>query len=515
MKSIRLSILLILSLTLASCTKFLDVKPAGKLIPESGDVSSFDKLLNNTNTISYIFYNNNGISALNFLGDDIQLSDNQADFAWYNGHPNIDCYFAHIFKKPYGNPATQDYYWNWGFYKAAQYFNACIDGVNKVKTADTEKEAQETIAEATVARAWGYFVASLGYGPVYKPKGDNSAKVLPYRTASDVMSQMEDLSTLQQIYDRVLSDIHTSLPNIPDRVSSNTRFGKVQTYAFLAYYHLFTAHYDSVAFYADKALTMAAAQAGGMENLFYDMNQFSWADAKVATDPDSRFSSSINTTQGSDPVDASYMRENCLYRECGNGGYGSDYPSDEYQALFDRKTDLRCEYFLFEYAGYKTKVNGVTYDDGKRIQSYQYKVATTSGFTYPEILLMRAEGRARTNDVAGALSDLNYLRKFRHKTGTPNLNISGADNVMLEVANERRRELPIGSYKRFADLKRYTNDAGKPWSKSEITHMVKGKSYTQKIDSDYYILPIRNDVLRWNPQWGIDLDETPWTNSKD
>ena len=296
MKSIRLSILLILSLTLASCTKFLDVKPAGKLIPESGDVSSFDKLLNNTNTISYIFYNNNGISALNFLGDDIQLSDNQADFAWYNGHPNIDCYFAHIFKKPYGNPATQDYYWNWGFYKAAQYFNACIDGVNKVKTADTEKEAQETIAEATVARAWGYFVASLGYGPVYKPKGDNSAKVLPYRTASDVMSQMEDLSTLQQIYDRVLSDIHTSLPNIPDRVSSNTRFGKVQTYAFLAYYHLFTAHYDSVAFYADKALTMAAAQAGGMENLFYDMNQFSWADAKVATDPDSRFSSSINTT---------------------------------------------------------------------------------------------------------------------------------------------------------------------------------------------------------------------------
>ena len=516
MKKIYIAFIALAALSLSSCTKFLDVKPAGKLIPETGDVSSYDKLLNNTNTISYIFSNNNGTSSLNYLCDDIQLSDIQADYAWYNGHPNIDCYFAFIFKRPYSNPSTQDYYWNWGTYRATQYFNACIDGVNSVKTAETASEAAQTIAEATVARAWSYFTASLAYGPVYKPKGDNSAKVLPYRTSSNVTSTMEDLSTLQQIYDRVLSDIHTSLPNIPDRVPSNTRFGKVQTYAFLAYYHLFTAHYDSVAFYADKALTMAAAQAGGMENLFYDMNQFSWADAKVATNPDARYTSTINTTQGTDPVSATYMRENCLYRDCPTGGRYQCYPSEEYKALFDASTDLRCEYFLFEYPGYKTTVNKVVYDDGRQVQSYQdFAFSTTAGYSYPEILLMRAEGEARTGNTAAALKDLNYLRKFRHKTGTPDLNISGADNIMNEIANERRRELPLASYKRFADLKRYTNDAGKPWSKTSITHVVKGTSYTQNIDSQYFVLPISNDVLRWNPQWGIDLDETPWTNSKD
>lgn len=511
-KIVILNILLAIFFT--SCSHYLDVKPAGKLIPATGDVASFDKLLNNSNTISWIYQNNNRGSSLVYLTDEVELSDNQAEYAWYNGHPNIDSYFAFTFKKPYSNPAVADYYWNWGFYRAAQYFNSCIDGVNNVKTADTEKEAKETIAQATVARAWGYFTGSLGYGPVYKPNGDNSAKVLPYRTQSAVTGKMEDLSTLQQIYDRVLSDIHASLPNIPERASSNTRFGKVQTYAFLSYYHLFTAKYDSVAFYANKALTLAASQAGGMDNLFYDMNKFSWADPKVATDPDARYSSSINTSQGSDPLDASYMRENCLYRTCAYSGTSSSYPSEEYKALFDRSTDLRCEYYLFEYLGYKTTVNGVLYDDGRRILNSQDNISRTSGFTYPEILLMRAEGYARTNNLSGALADLNYLRKFRHKTGTPQLNISGADNIMLEVANERRRELPTGSHKRFADLKRYTNDTGKPWSKTSITHKVQGVTYSQKIDSDYFVLPISNDVLRWNPQWGIPLNDTPWSNNK-
>lgn len=127
---------------------------------------------------------------------------------------------------------------------------------------------------------------------------------------------------------------------------------------------------------------------------------------------------------------------------------------------------------------------------------------------------MRAEGRARTGDLQGALDDLNYLRKFRHKKGTPALVISGKDNIIGEVINERRRELPIASYKRFADLKRFTNELGKPWAKEYITHVVKGVKYTQKVDSEYFILPIRNVVLKWNPQWNIPLDERPWSASK-
>lgn len=513
-KILILSTLLVLLLT--SCESFLDVKPAGKLIPETSDVSSFDKLLNNTNTISWIYMNNNRNSSLIYLADDIEMSDNQAEYAWYNGHPNIDCYFAHIYKMPYGNPAVQDYYWNWGFYRAAQYFNACIDGCNSVRTPGTEDAANQTIAQATVARAWGYFMAAIGYGPVYQPNnpGGNSAKVLPYRRTSDVMAPMEDLSTLQEVFDNVATDIHSQLKYLPEQVSSNTRFGKIQAYAFLAYYHLFTANYDSVSIYADRALTLAAQQSGGMDQLFYDMNEFSWADSKVATDPDLRYGSTINTTQGKDAISTTYNRENCLYRECAGGGSSSTYPSKELLDLFDQTTDLRREFFFFEYDGYKTTVGGVSYDDGKRIQCYQTKQSRTSGYTYPEILLMRAEGRARTNNTQGALDDLNYLRKFRHKTGTPALNISGADNIIQEIVNERRRELPLGSPKRFFDLKRYCLESGKSWCKTEVQHVVQGVTYSQPVNSAYFVLPIRNDVIRWNPHWGIPMDESPWSKNK-
>lgn len=507
---------------LSSCDKFLDVKPAGKLIPQSGDVASFDKLLNNTATISYVYQNNNSTSCIVFLGDDIEMSNNQADYSWKSGNPNIDCYYAHVFKRPYNNPASQDYFWNSGFYKAAEYFNSCIDGVNSVRTPAVERQANETIAQARVARAWGYFYAVLGYGPVYKPGGDNSRKTIPYRVSSDVMSPMEDLSTTQEVFNRVLSEIHNSLPYIPENTASNTRFGKVQTYSFLAHYHLFTQKYDSVAYYADKALVLAAQQQGGMDNLFYDMNKFSWA-ANVSSNPDLRASTLINTTQGTVPLTATYNREICLYRTSANTGQPSapsTYPSAEFLSLLDASTDLRCEYFFFEYNGYKTTANGVTYNDGRKILNFQVgtsaapKMARTSGYTYPELLLMRAEGRARTGDLGGALSDLNYLRKFRHKTGTIDLASMSQDATIQEVINERRRELPTGSPKRFFDLKRFSLESGKTWCKPSITHVVKGVSYTQNVDSDFFVLPISNDVLRWNPQWGIPLDSSPWSSNK-
>lgn len=510
----RLLYITVIAFIALSCNKFLDVKPAGKLIPPPGDISSFDRLLNNTSTIDWVYQNNNRSSSLVFLTDDVEITNNQADYAWYDGHPNIDNYFAFIFKKPYGNPNVQDYYWNWGFYRQAQYFNTCIEGVNSVRTADVSKGADEIIAQATIARAWSYFYATMGYGPVYKPGGDNSKKTIPYRTSSDVMSKMEDLSTQEEVFQKVLADIHANLKNTPEQVPSNTCFGKVQAYAFLAYYHLFTQKFDSVAVYADKALTMAANQKGGMRNLFYDYNLFKWADAKVATNPDQRNTSSINTSEGLDPITATYNREICLYRPSASAGGTSYYPSQEYLALFDRTTDLRCEYFFFEHLGYKTTVSGTVYDDGRRIINSQTKIATTSGFTFPEILLMRAEANARLGKTSQALADLNYLRALRHKTGTPALTIIDKDQLTNEIIKERRRELPVGSPKRFFDLKRLCLDSGKPWSKTEIVHYVKGTPHRASIDSDFFILPIRNEILRWNPHWNIPLDTSPWSNSK-
>jgi hypothetical protein len=206
------------------------------------------------------------------------------------------------------------------------------------------------------------------------------------------------------------------------------------------------------------------------------------------------------------------------YPDAGAGLQASSYPSDEFVNLFDQANDLRFKYFLLTAPGYKTTFSGTTYDDGMRIQYYRGANATgnfpktqlTCGFTYPELLLMRAEGYARTNKLTEAINDLNTLRKYRYKTGTPALTVGTQDQVIAQVLDERRRELPLGQIKRFMDLKRLCLEPGKPWGKTKITHQLGTVSYEGTIDSHTFILPVSNIVLNFNPQWGIPQDTRPF-----
>jgi starch-binding outer membrane protein, SusD/RagB family len=275
----------------------------------------------------------------------------------------------------------------------------------------------------------------------------------------------------------------------------------------LAYYHLFTRKFDSVAYYANLAWT--AATGGNPDKVLYDYNTF------VYTDPANPLTSAIKSPDNQ--FHLATNKEMLFYRATDNGvgRTSNSYPSDEFIALFDQANDLRYKYFLLSAPGYKTTFNNVAYDDGPRVQYYRSASFTgssspknqmTSGFTYPELLLMRAEGYARTNKLAEAIADLNLLRRYRYKTGTPALTVGTQDQVINAVLDERRRELPLGHIKRFMDLKRLVLDAGKPWAKTKVTHKLGAETFEANIDSKAFVLPIPNTVLIFNPQWGIPLD---------
>lgn len=135
------------------------------------------------------------------------------------------------------------------------------------------------------------------------------------------------------------------------------------------------------------------------------------------------------------------------------------------------------------------------------------------GLTYPELLLMKAEANARLNNLDVALADLNLLRKYRYAGGTTDLP-GGAgmtqDQLITEVLKERRRELPIGSFQRTFDLKRLALDTGKPWHMGQVTHKIGDQEYAAPINDTYFTLPISNNVLQFNPHWGIPLDTRPY-----
>lgn len=502
-------IIFIAFILLTGCDRFLDVKPKGKLIPT--DINEFNRLLDNQDIVRFPFLNNNSGSLLGYMTDNLSLSEGIGKVYYKaNNSPNLDSYYAYIFRAPFRNPATADYFWEWGTYRAMKYFNNVIDGVSALRNASNAAEADAILAQARMNRAWSYFHTTMVYGPVYKPGGNNNTKTIPYLTSSDVGAAVPDLSTQEQVFASVLAELHAALPHMPVVTNYPSRPNTTAALAMLAYYHLFTRQYDSVAYYANQGWTAAAAQ--GTDKVLYDFNTLSYAD------PANELISAIRSPDNR--IHLPNSREILFFRATDNnaGKANASYPSDEFIALFDQANDLRFKYFFLNAPGYKTTYNGTVYDDGDRLQYYRGATAAgnpkfqmTAGFSYPELLLMRAEGYARTNRLPEAMADINLLRRHRFVSGTPDLALPATqDEVIQLVLDERRRELPAGHFKRFLDLKRLCLETGKPWGKTKITHQLGTETFEGTIDAPLFVLPISNAVLLLNPHWGIPPDTRPF-----
>ena len=167
--------------------------------------------------------------------------------------------------------------------------------------------------------------------------------------------------------------------------------------------------------YADMAWTSALAQQGSVDNLIYNYNDFYYEpDPEASPSPGTDVEVSLDLKGQDDYLGQTYHREMLFYRVAPSGGMGSSgYPSVEFISLFDKNTDLRYRLFMLKDLGYATTVGDTKYDDGIVLQYYRdVKIKMTQGFSYPELLLMRAEAYARNSRKTEALSDLNTLRKY-------------------------------------------------------------------------------------------------------
>lgn len=111
------------------------------------------------------------------------------------------------------------------------------------------------------------------------------------------------------------------------------------------------------------------------------------------------------------------------------------------------------------YNTYFSTVNS-SISRGLSVTKYRGKGTQTDGaanfiaFKTGEMYLIRAEARARNNQEALALQDLNDLRNARITGNLPLVGLTG-QTLLDAIANERRREL-VAEGHRFFDLKRTT-----------------------------------------------------------
>lgn len=509
MKKIFFAICVLALIIPSACTKFLDVKPVGQLIPSK--VEDLENLLNNTRTIDYHFIDNNRGSFYAFLGDNLRISDNQEEFLYVSTHPNIDRYAAYTFYQPYTDPTKTQYAWDWGIYRASAIFNTVVDEVKALGAENTDLGKIIT-AQAKAGRAWSYLVGGLGYGPMYNPQGANDHKVLPYRKSASPVVANPPLASTQEIMDLVEQDL-LEARDAPAAVGNPTRASLTAVEALLAQFYMYKRDWAKMGEYAESAWSKAVAAAGSVDNLIYDYNTFYYRpDPNASPSPGTDVEVGLELVGQDNLINQTHNREFLFYRMAPRGT--TSYPSADFLALFDQEHDQRYRLFALKALGYATTVGGVRHDDGVQVYYYRdSKMAGNQGMTYPELLLIKAEANARLNKLGQALADLNLLRKYRYHADVANLPNGGSltqDQLLEEILKERRRELPIGTFQRTFDIKRLALDAGKPWAKSRVEHTVGGKTYSADVNSAFFTLEINNPTILLNPSWGLEINTEPY-----
>lgn len=513
-------------LLMTSCQDWLDVRPAGKLIPSKA--SEFEKLLNNSNTRDFIMQDNNRGSYVSMLADNFTIGSVQQEYEFIPSMVNFDRYAAYIYYLPYDNPSSSYFGWTYQW-RGLYYFNNVIDGISGLP--DSEKNlsvAVEAVAQAKAARAWLLMHMGLIYGPMYDPSGAaNDGKTVPYRTSSDISSPNPDRATLAELFENLKIDLDDAMA-APDVVAHPVRANKACVHAIRAQMYMYQGDWVNMLTEANEAWTKSLANnQNNPDNMLYNYNDFELFEPSTPPTPkpgeDIEYYYTFRVKEGKQDAiwNQNYNKENLLFRNCPYRGAYS-YLDEEYVNLF-ADNDMRKQLFIFNIAGFEKEVDGTTLSDGivqVNVRDSRMSGGRTQGISYPILLLMRAEAYARNNRLGDALADLNLLRKYRYENDgatasqweLPGGDGMTQDQLLTEILNERRREQPISSYERTIDLKRYYFDTGKPWQKSSVTHKVLGsaKTYTADVNSDKFRMVYNNATINYNPQWNLPLWSTNW-----
>lgn len=407
-----LLIIIIFSLILYSCEKFIEIKPAPDLL-ETSEIFSNDHTALSAVTGLYIqmrrsnlSLTNGGISVFTGLsGDEI-----------YNTSSNAiaDPFFNNTILPADGTIEIN--FWTWA-YKNIYQANSILNGLeNSYVLTDSIKN--QLLGETKVIRALNYFYLVNLFGDV------------PLITSTDYhVNETMNRTPAALVYKQMINDLTDAqrLLSTNYAVTMKARPNKYAASALLARAYLY-----------QKDWPMAETQATSViDSKFYDLED----DLNNVFLPQSHetiwqiVSDNSNTAEGNRyiPFSSSVTPSYAL----------TDYLLDAFESgdqrkrswLDSNKISGRTYYFPYKY---KARGNSPI---------SEYHVVLRLGEQY----LIRAEARAQQNDITGARADLNIIRS---RAGLLNTNANSKEALLQAIQNERRIELFSEWGNRWLDLKR-------------------------------------------------------------
>ncbi len=457
---------LLFTFLLVSCDDYLDVQPKGVQLLET--VADYDQWLNSSDIQMSLPID------LNYLADnldDLNISDPPS-----STDERIYTWQAQFIEDEID--AKPRIWYN--HYHLIYYFNTVLEGIDEA-TGGTEEQKASLKAEALLGRAFEYLYLVNLYGKVYDANTADQDLAVPFVTSNDITDPTPERSTVQKIYDQIITDLTTAISDLPADNNENRFRGSVAAaYSVLARTYLYMRNYSEAAEYAQLALDNGS-------DIVLDYSTMSTSD-----------------------IPNLMRRADAIYARLNTAPSFSHFPGIAFLQSFDT-VDLRLNFYYKNLDDYSFTTRGRT-----RYESTT-KTYPNWGTSVAEMRLILAEVAARANNLGTACNELDLVRKCRFpefiidNTVTPpdttfryeKFESTNQEEVLQKVLAERTFEFPYNGLRWF-DMRRLDAE-----ERMETVNRYDGSDNviaTLPPGSNKYILQIPIQVLYFNPDW----PQNPW-----
>lgn len=451
-------LVLLLSLSLTSCKKsFLEIVPKGALLATKFE--DYNLLMNGST-----FYVLNIWQPAIVMGDEV--SAEQANF----GNNGLEI-------------ATQLFQWKDDIYLPnantyngdnPQFLSKLLGNmytlnkvIKEVETTNggTLQQKLQVKSEAMVVRAFANFQLINYFGKPYLASTAAADPGFPIITEPDITQTDFPRGTVQGVYDFIIQDMKAAIPNLPITPTSRTRWSRAAAEGFLGKIYLFMGKNAEALEMFNASFSNIAKMAA--KPRLYDYNVElnpggSFLPADPINGPRTPF---ISITDHTESVVAIFSYAG----DYDGNGPASDFLSipNKTKELFDGQ-DMRLKLYTDQ-----TQDQTALPDERIRRFTIPYSFFSRIGLELPDLYLLRAEAKARANDLAGAKADVETLRRSRLPEGketVPVASMASAEALVKFIIDERIREFAVLGY-RWWDMRRLSVDpmfSGQPAAKHTL-----------------------------------------------
>ena len=418
--------IILLTIGVSCSEEFLEVVPKGVVILQSTD--DYNYALNGLE-----FANSMTKTYRSLMSKSIEACGIDPSFSrYFNGnHERVFFEWTPEFITAESQNVASDLLLGDQFLKQLYTFNKVINEVLE-SSGGSEAQKRQVWAEALGGRANIYLRLINLYAQPYNAATASSDLGFPIITEADVNIGGVVRASTQEVYDLIINDLTSAIPYLDTNINQRIRMSKGAAQAFLGETYLNMNRYDEALQQFNDALVTLTSNTGIPVGL-YDYN--------VTTLPGGVHAASFRGPRevffGSN-FQKVYTKGSA--NSIGNWFFDWLLLNPETSALYG-SSDLRLSHWYIRTpfrSPVEYPVPGV-YNLGGKSFSYD-----PLGIDMPNIYLMRAECKARTNDLNGAIADLEFLRRHRMDLADAAVPTGlSQENLIRFVIEERTREFAL------------------------------------------------------------------------